>query len=183
MVFGDKYLDTLKNFDLIIKTPGISLYHPKVYPYKHKITSQAQIFFGHYQGKVIAVSGTKGKSTTATLIHEVLKRAKKDVRLIGNIGNPALDYLDIKDPGSQKHEYAVYEISSYMLEDLKKENYISVLLNIYSDHTDRHEGFENYKYAKLNLLNGSKHNLLRDEVLENHDLESQDLKELHVRIF
>jgi UDP-N-acetylmuramoylalanine-D-glutamate ligase len=56
MIFGDIYLDTLKNFDLIIKTPGISLYHDKIYPYKHKITSQAQIFFDYYQGKIIAVS-------------------------------------------------------------------------------------------------------------------------------
>lgn len=56
MVFGDNYLDKLKNFDIIIKTPGISLYNPKIYPYKNKITSQAQIFFDYYQGKIIAVS-------------------------------------------------------------------------------------------------------------------------------
>ncbi|MEI6118994.1 MAG: hypothetical protein WCP92_07450 [bacterium] len=56
VVLGKTYLDTLKTFDLIIKTPGISFYHDKIYPYRDKITSQTQIFFDYYQGKIIAVS-------------------------------------------------------------------------------------------------------------------------------
>ena len=183
LTFGDTYLDKLKTFDLIIKTPGISLYHDKIYPYKHKITSQAQIFFDYYQGKIIAISGTKGKSTTATLIYETLDHANKNVQLVGNIGNPVLDYLDIKNLKSQKDDYAVFEVSSYMLEWLKKNNYISVLLNIYSDHIDWHHGFDNYKFAKLNLLNGSRYNLLRDEILEKEDFIKQEIKELHIRTF
>ena len=183
IILGANYLDTLKKFDLIIKTPGISLYHSKIYPYKHKITSQAQIFFDYYQGKIIAVSGTKGKSTTCTLIYETLKNAKKNVQLIGNIGNPVLNYLDIKNIESQKNEYAVFEVSSYMLEWLKKNNYISILLNIYSDHIDRHDGFENYKDAKLNLLNGSKYNLVRDEIITKYELDKEDIKELAIRTF
>ncbi len=183
MVFWDNYLDNLKKYDIIIKTPGISLYHSKIYPYREKITSQAQIFFDYYQGKIIAVSGTKGKSTTSTLIYETLKHAKKEVQLIGNIGNPVLDYLDLKNLESQKDTYVVFEVSSYMLEGLTKKNYISVLLNIYSDHIDRHDGFENYKNAKLNLLNGSQYNLLRDEILDKHDFTTQELKELHIHTF
>lgn len=116
IVLGDNYLDNLKKFDLIVKTPGISIYHSKIYPYRKKITSQAQIFFDYYQGKIIAISGTKGKSTTSTLIYETLKHAKKNVQLIGNIGNPVLDYLDIENLKSQKKEYVVFEVSSYMLE-------------------------------------------------------------------
>jgi UDP-N-acetylmuramoylalanine--D-glutamate ligase len=116
MTFGDTYLDNLKKFDIIIKTPGISLYHEKIYPYRHKLSSQAQIFFDYYQGKILAVTGTKGKSTTSTLIYETLKHAKKKVQLIGNIGNPVLDYLDIENLKSQEDEYAVFEVSSYMLE-------------------------------------------------------------------
>ena len=183
LTFGDTYLDKLKTFDLIIKTPGISIYNDKIYPYKHKITSQAQIFFDYYQGKIIAVSGTKGKSTTATLIYETLHNAQKDVKLVGNIGSPVLDYLDIEHPKSQKSQYVVFEVSSYMLEGLKKGNYISVLLNIYSDHIDWHHGFDNYKFAKLNLLNGSRYNLLRDEILEKEDFIKQETKELHIRTF
>lgn len=183
MVFGDNYLDKLKNFDIIIKTPGISLYNHKIYPYKNKITSQAQIFFDYYQGKIIAVSWTKGKSTTVTLIYEVLKAAGKKVQLIGNIGNPVLDHLDIQHPESQQDEYVVFEVSSYMLEDLKKTNYISVLLNIYPDHLDRHQGFENYQKAKFSILNGSQHNLLRYEIIRVNELEWDDFKDYHVSIF
>lgn len=183
IVFGITYLDSLKAFDLIIKTPGISLYNPKIYPYRDKITSQAQLFFDYYQWKIIAVSGTKGKSTTATLIYEVAKRANKNIKLIGNIGNPVLDYLDLQNIESQKDEYVVFEISSYMLEWLKKNNYISVLLNIYSDHIDRHDGFENYKNAKLTLLQGSEHNIVRDEIIEKYDFTKEDIEELHIRIF
>lgn len=183
VMFGDMYLNKLKTFDLIIKSPGISLYHPKIYPYRQKITSQAQIFFDYYQGKIIAVSGTKGKSTTATLIYQTCKHAQKNIQLIGNIGNPVLDFLDIKNLESQKNEYVVFEISSYMLEGIKKKNYISILLNIYADHIDRHDWFENYKKAKLNLLNGSEYNLLRDEILEKNDFTKEERKDLHIRTF
>jgi UDP-N-acetylmuramoylalanine--D-glutamate ligase len=182
-MFGGDYLDTLQTFDMIIITPGISLYHPKIYPHRHKITSQAQIFFEYYQGKIIAVSGTKGKSTTATLIYETCKHAKKSVQLVGNIGNPVLDYLNIENLVAQKDEYVVFEVSSYMLDGLKKNNYISILLNIYADHIDRHDGFENYKNAKLNLLNGSKYNLVRDEVREKYDFTKQQYKDLHISTF
>jgi UDP-N-acetylmuramoylalanine-D-glutamate ligase len=91
--------------------------------------------------------------------------------------------LDIQNPESQRDEYAVFEVSSYMLEGLKKTNYISILLNIYADHIDWHDGFDNYKNAKLNLLNGSTYNLLRDEILEKNDFTSQELESKHVRIF
>jgi len=167
-IYGPSYIDSLADYDYIIKTPWISLYSPKIYPYKDKITSQAQIFFDCYQGKIIAISGTKGKSTTATLTYETLKAAGKSVQLIGNIGNPVLDYLNIQDLSKQQEEIVVFEISSYMLDGLKKHNYISVLLNIYADHLDWHEGFENYKNAKLNILSGSEHLLIRDEITQKY---------------
>ncbi len=183
MILGDTYLDSLKKFDLIIKTPGISIYHSKIYPYRKKITSQAQIFFDYYQGKIIAITGTKGKSTTCTLTYETLKAAGKNVQLIGNIGKPVLDFLHIDDLTSQKDEYAVFEVSSYMLEWLKKQNYISVILNIYADHIDRHQGFDNYQKAKFNILYGSEHNILRYEVAKNNELDEDDFKEYHVSMF
>lgn len=183
LIFWGKYLDTLNMFDVIIKTPGISLYHEKVYPYRDKITTQAQLFFDYYQGKIIAVSWTKGKSTTATLTYEILKQAEKTVQLIWNIGNPVLDYLDILHPESQKNEYVVFEVSSYMLEWLKKNNYISILVNIYPDHIDWHNGFENYKNAKLNLLQGSEYNIIRDELCEKKYFDKQRCKDIHAHIF
>lgn len=183
IILGETYLDYLKQFDIIIKTPGISLYHPKVFPFRKKITSQAQIFFDWYQGKIIAISGTKGKSTTATLTYETLKNAGKNVILIGNIGNPVLDYLDTYNLQSQKEQYAVFEVSSYMLEWLTKKNYISVLLNIYPDHLDRHQWFDNYQKAKFNILYGSEHNVLRYEIIKTNELEGEDFKGFNVHIF
>jgi UDP-N-acetylmuramoylalanine--D-glutamate ligase len=105
------------------------------------------------------------------------------VQLIGNIGNPVLDYFDNINPESQKDEYVVFEVSSYMLEGLKKNNYISILLNIYSDHIDRHNGFENYKDAKLNILKGSSYNLVRDEIIEQHDFSQQGVSDESIRAF
>jgi len=70
-----------------------------------------------------------------------------------------------------------------MLEGLKKNNYISILLNIYSDHTDWHDGFDNYERAKLNILNNSKYNLVRDEIINKDIFDKEDLKELNIHIF
>ncbi len=159
------------------------MYHEKIYPWRKKIISQSQIFFDNYKGKIIAVSGTKGKSTTCTLIAEILQSAGKKVQLIGNIGNPMIDFLDIEHPESQQDEYVVCEISSYMLEGLKKKNYISILLNIYPDHLDWHQGFDNYQKAKFNILYGSEHNLIRHEILTNNQLESDDFKDYNVQLF
>lgn len=183
MILGDVYLDQLKKFDIIIKSPGISLYDEKIYPYRKKITSQTQIFFDLYQGKIIAISGTKWKSTTCTLTYEVLKAAGKKVQLIGNIGNPMLDHLDIKNLSSQQEEYAVCEVSSYMLEWLTKKNYISILLNIYPDHLDWHQWFDNYQKAKFSILYGSEYNFIRHEILTTNQLESEDFADYNVKLF
>lgn len=145
--------------------------------YKHKITTQAQLFFEYYPGKIIAVSGTKGKSTTATLIYKTLQEAGKKVELIGNIGNPVLEYLPEKYVDEEA--YVVFEVSSYMLENLHKKNYISVLVNIYPDHLDWHQGFENYLQAKLSLIKGSEHMLLRDEIAQKYP----EVVNEHTKIF
>jgi len=183
IIVGTSYLDTLHQFDIIVKTPWISLYHEKIYPHRKKITSQAQIFFDYYQGKIIAITWTKWKSTTATLTYEVLKAAQKKVQLLGNIGHPMLDALVIDDLASQQDEYTVCEISSYMLEGLIKKNYISIVLNIYPDHLDWHKGWDNYQKAKFSILYGSEHNLVRYEILDKNKLASGDFIWYNVRIF
>ena len=104
----DNYLDNLGDFDLIFKTPGVSLYNEKVYPYKDKIISNTEIFFSNYEGKVIGVTATKGKSTTSTLIYETLKNAWYKVKLVGNIWNPVLDEVDILE--WEMYDYIVYEL-------------------------------------------------------------------------
>ncbi|MBI2017841.1 UDP-N-acetylmuramoyl-L-alanine--D-glutamate ligase [Candidatus Daviesbacteria bacterium] len=146
---GKNYLDKLKDYDVIIKSPGIP-YLIEIKKAKENgkiISSSTQIFFDLCLGKIIGVTGTKGKSTTTSMIYEVLKSGGLDVYLVGNIGQPALDLLD----NLKKDSIVVYELSSFQLADLKKSPQIAVITNIYPDHLDWHGSFEDYKKAKENI--------------------------------
>lgn len=145
-ILGASYLDVLDGYDAIIKAPGISPYHSKILPYRHVLSSQTQIFCDVFQGKIIAVTWTKGKSTTTSLIYAMLHAAWFHVGIVGNIGNPVLDTLE------NNYDYVVFEMSSYMLDGVSIDPYISVLVNLYPEHLDYHLGFENYKRAKLGII-------------------------------
>lgn len=147
---GKNYLKNLESFDLIIKSPGISQQIPEIALAKQKgirFTSITEIFLENCQGTIIGVTGTKGKSTTATLIYRSLKAAGKTVYLIGNIGENPLKYLD----SSTKKDYFVYELSSYQLENLKISPHLAIIINIFPDHLPYHAGFQNYYQAKANI--------------------------------
>lgn len=155
---GDLYLEWLEQYDVIFISPGISRYLPEIQKVNEKIITQTQLFFNNYSWKVISLTGTKWKSTTCQIIYKTLKKAWYKTKLVWNIWNPVLDEIDILN--WEKHDYVVYELSSYMLEWLEKNDFISVLLNIYPDHLDWHNWIENYKNAKLNILHGSEYNLV-----------------------
>ncbi len=158
-VTGKSYLDNLCDFDAIFKSPWVSPYHEKIAPVRKKLLSWAQLFFDNYDWKVIGVTGTKGKSTIATLIYKTLIEAWYDVKLVGNIGNPVLDEVDLIK--WEKHDYIVYELSSYMLDTLKPKCFIGILSNLYPCHLTWHNNdFDIYKEAKLNLLKGSERILI-----------------------
>lgn len=142
---GQNYLSCLKNYELIVKTPGIPL--SKISSFlndNQKVTSQAEIFLDNCPGLVIGVTGTKGKGTTVSLIYQILKAAGLKTHLVGNIGQPVLSYLK----QSSKEDIFVYEFSSHQLQNLKKSPPIAVFLNLYPAHLDYYQDFEQYKKAK-----------------------------------
>lgn len=150
IIVWDSYLDNLDQYDYIFKSPGVSPYTNWLLPYKEKILTQTKLFYEFYNGKIISITQTKWKSTTTTLVYELLKNSWYNVKIVGNIWNPVLDEIELKD---NSYDFVVYELSSYMLEDLENHHsYISILWNIYEDHLDWHLNFENYSNAKKNVL-------------------------------
>jgi len=149
--FDKNYLSNLDKFDLIVRSPGVYPYNKELIKANKKgirITTPTHIFLDEFGGKVIAVTGTKGKGTTSTLIYEILKKAKFDVFLGGNIGKPLLELL----PKLKSSSYVVMEISSFQLIDLPVSPDIAVILNITLDHLDWHESKEEYIEAKKNIV-------------------------------
>ena len=144
---GDSYQDILADYDLIIKSPGIVFYSKNSRDYK-KLTSQTDIFLSIYRNQTIGITGTKGKSTTSSLIYHVLKTAAKDVLLAGNIGIPVFDKLDL----IKEETLVVYEMSSHQLEYAGYSPHIGLHLNIYQEHLDHYGTFENYAAAKENIF-------------------------------
>ena len=148
------YKDVIKNnFDFIIISPGIDVDKCKLSKFLKgnlkKIYTDLDIFFSMYgKDKSITITGTNGKSTTAQILYEVLRQPKKDVRLVGNIGNPILLEKKINSK-----TIFVIEASSYQLEYSKifKSN-IGVILNISADHLERHKTLKNYIRAKFKLI-------------------------------
>lgn len=139
---GDDYLKNINDFDFIIKSPGISFSR-----YKNKLLSQTDLFFDNCPGKIIGVTGTKGKSTTSSLIYAILKEAKLKTYLVGNIETPSLSFLS----KAKKDDIFVYELSAHQLQNLKKSPYIAVFLNIYPEHLDYYKDFKDYFLAKTNI--------------------------------
>ena len=146
---GDGYQDTLGDFEVVIKTPGIPM-SPKIKSFAEKITSATQIFFDSIDSSntVIGVTGSKGKSTVTAMLSGVLKEAGKQTELIGNIGVPAIKYIGCKNTTF------VCELSSYQLEGACIHPHIAIIASLFPDHLPYHGGFENYFNAKKNITRG-----------------------------
>ncbi len=153
---GNNYLKNLDKFDMVVRSPGIPYLLPEIQRAKKfgvEITSATKLFFravrGQNKGKIIGITGTKGKGTTATILFNILKRAEKDVHLVGNIGNPMLDIL----PKLKKDSISILELSSFQLQDLDVPPDIAVIVDISPDHLDYHKSFNEYIKAKFSICN------------------------------
>ncbi len=144
---GENYLENLNEYDLIIKSPGIALHRLSYQIPSYKITSQTDLFLQQYSSQVIGITGTKGKSTSASLIYHILKLSPQDLVLLGNIGRPSFNCLDDLTDST----VIVFELSSHQLEYLTKAPHISVLLNIYQEHLDAYDSYRDYQLAKMNI--------------------------------
>jgi len=142
-VDGPGYLAKQKDVDLVVRSPGV-----RVELMSQKWTTATNIFFHMFPGKIIGVTGTKGKSTTASLTYAMLSSVYTDVRLVGNIGRPMLDALE----GATNETIAVVELSSYQLTDLYSSPHISLVVNWFPEHKDFHGSFDAYKRAKQNAV-------------------------------
>ena len=143
---GDDYLKNASDYDIVIKTPGISVKDIDID--KDLISSQTDLFIEAFHSQVIGVTGTKGKSTTSSLIYHLLKEAGKDVILAGNIGIPVFDCVQ----NINRRTIIVYELSAHQLQFINKSPHVGILLNVFEEHLDHFGTFEKYKEAKINVL-------------------------------
>jgi len=148
LITGPTYIDNLNNYDYIIKSPGVKIPDEIMLNIKDKITSQMNIALELYRDNIIGITGTKGKSTTASLLYKVLKDQNIDTLLLGNVGNPILDYIDeIKE-----NTILVIEMSSYQLELVEHSPHIGIILNLFEDHLNYHGTVYLYHRSKLNMF-------------------------------
>ena len=147
-VMGQTYLDNLEQYDLIIKSPGISLLNIDTTNIKDKLTSQLELVLEVNKQNVIGITGTKGKSTTASLIYKILKDQNDNVILAGNIGIPILAELE----NCNEETLLVIEMSSHQLEYLQVSPHIAVILNLFEDHLDHSGTITHYHENKLQIF-------------------------------
>jgi UDP-N-acetylmuramoylalanine-D-glutamate ligase len=152
---GERIASALALVDVIVKSPGVSLYHPLIEAARQKgvaVTSLLNLWFAEQPAvTTICVTGTKGKSTTAALLADMLQRLGRRVALAGNIGVPVSEI----DP--REVDYAVIEVSSYQAADFSESCDVAVLTSLYPEHIDWHRSVERYFSDKLNLLTHARH--------------------------
>ena len=147
-IIGEDYLNAVKDFDIVIKSPGVIVKDYLNEEQKSKITSLTDLFLRFCKNTVIGITGTKGKSTTSSLIYHILQKNNKDSVLVGNIGKPCFGVIDELNPET----IVVFEMSSHQLEFIQASPHIAILLNIYQEHLDHYVDAEGYYNAKKNIF-------------------------------
>lgn len=150
LCLGESYLDNLHH-DIIFRTPGLRPDVPqlqKAVEQGSELTSEMEVFFRVCPCPIIAVTGSDGKTTTTTIIAELLKAAGYSVHVGGNIGHPLLCEAGKMHPT----DYAVLELSSFQLMTMTCSPHIAVITNLAPNHLDMHHGMEEYVSAKENIF-------------------------------
>ncbi len=149
---GGHGLLTFRRQDLIVVSPGVPLETPELVQVRHfglPIIGELELAARFLKGKTIAITGSNGKTTTTTLVGEILKAAGLHTLVAGNIGVPVISLVD----DSTDDSWSVLEVSSFQLESTEQFHpRIAVILNITPDHLDRHGSFENYALAKERIF-------------------------------
>ncbi len=161
---GEGYLDGVEA-DVLFRTPGMHPGHPAIRTLADKgaqVTSEMEVFFEVCPCNLIAVTGSDGKTTTTTLIAEMLKTAGKTVWLGGNIGTPLLPLVRQMKP----EDFAVVELSSFQLMDMTRSPARAVVTNLAPNHLDVHKDMDEYVEAKKNIF---RHQGAEDLLILNHD--------------
>lgn len=144
--------DRLKDFDVLVLSPGVPINHEIAVRAKSlgkRIIGEVEFAYSQFIPPIIAVTGTNGKTTTVTLIDEILKEGKVKSELLGNVGVPFTSRLDSID----KNTVCITEISSYQLESIYAfMPHITCVLNLAPDHLERHYSMENYVFLKKRIF-------------------------------
>jgi len=168
----ETYLNAVDQYDIIIRTAGLSPHKPELASVQEKITSQTELFFKFFPNKTIMVTGTKGKSTTVSLLSKMFHLAWMSYELIGNIWVPPLDLL------MHEHlsERAILECSSYQLDWLTATPTIWILTSLYHEHhAERHGGDTPYFMSKIRGVLSCETKLFCDEIEEDYSILAYDL--------
>lgn len=147
---GDDYLSDL-NEEMIFRTPGMRYYLPELDEARRNgaaVTSEMEVFFDLCPCKIFAVTGSDGKTTTTSIMAEMLKAAGKTVHLGGNIGTPLLPEID----SIGADDVAVVELSSFQLISMRRSPDIAVVTNVSPNHLDMHKDMQEYIDAKKNII-------------------------------
>lgn len=146
-LLGPDYMQSVPQFDVVLQSPGICL--KDVMPLFDKVwlTSQTDLFLRMFRKQCIGVTGTKGKSTTASLIHHLLRESGHETLFGGNIGLPLFELVPQMTPSAT----VVLELSCHQLEFVRCSPHIAVLLNLFEEHLDHYRDFMAYQRAKYNI--------------------------------
>lgn len=176
-ILGDCYLDSLTDFDVVYRTPGMYYNNPKIAKAHEAgvvITSEMESFFELCPCKIYAVTGSDGKTTTTTLISEFLRTEGYKVWLGGNIGKALLPRIE----SISESDVAVVELSSFQLISMRESPDVAVITNIAPNHLDVHGTMDEYISSKCNILDHQ--NAFSRAVLNEDNEETMKLAE-HVR--